>query len=217
MSVTTDEEIAKLEITTKLFRIRRTTLEMLKDRGYMVDKKEMKMTKQEFIDKFGMSPKREELIIQTQKGDESDDPSDRIFVIFPEVSKKVGCSVMKECVLKMDTEKVSRAILVIQHGLTPQAKAVIGEVAKKYRMETFQDSELLVNINEHELVPKHEVLTSKEENELLEKYKVKRAQLPRMLVTDPIARYFGLKMGQIVKITRKSETAGTYITYRCVF
>lgn len=40
-----------------------------------------------------------------------------------------------------------------------------------------QDSELLVNINEHELVPKHEVLTSKEENELLEKYKVKRAQV----------------------------------------
>lgn len=51
---------------------------MLKDRGYEVDEKEMKMTKQEFIDKFGMSPKREELIISTQIGDESDDPSDRV-------------------------------------------------------------------------------------------------------------------------------------------
>merc|ERR1719400_274847 len=80
-------------------------------------------------------------------------------------------------------------------------------MAPKYILEQFLESELLINITEHELVPEHVVMTTDEKQELLN-----RNQLMRIQAGDPVARYFGLKRGQVVKIIRSSETAGRYIS-----
>ena len=106
------------------------------------------------------------------------------------------------------------AILIGRVPLTSICEKQIGFLHETVHIEYFQEEDLIINITQHELVPKHIVLSSEEKKELLKRYRVKESQLPKILIQDPIAKYFGLRRGQVVKIIRPSETAGKYVTYR---
>ncbi|KAH7718079.1 RPB-5 protein [Aphelenchoides avenae] len=201
----------------KLWRVRKTVMQMCHDRGYLVTQEELDQTLENFKETFGDKPSerrpaRSELTILVAH---NDDPTDQMFVFFPE-DPKIGIKTIKAVCQQMQEQNITRAIIVVQTGMTPSAKQAIVDMAPKYTLEQFLESELMVNITEHELVPEHVVMTQDEKQELLSRYKLKDSQLPRIQISDPVARYFGLKRGQVVKIIRPSETAGRYITYRHV-
>ena len=71
-------------------------------------------------------------------------------------------------------------------------------------------------IEEHSLVPKHTKLSDKEKKDLLEKYQITWMQLPKISIKDPVAKNLNAKVGDVLKIVRRSATAGESIFYRCV-
>ncbi len=73
-----------------------------------------------------------------------------------------------------------------------------------------------LNIKKHELVAKHEILKEEEKEMVLQKYGITLKQLPRILVTDPQIKVLEGKIGDVVKITRMSQSAGEAVYYRVV-
>jgi len=73
-----------------------------------------------------------------------------------------------------------------------------------------------IDILKHELVPRHEILTAAEKKELLEKMNISEKQLPKILDSDPVIKKIEAKVGDVIKITRKSPTSGETVYYRLV-
>jgi len=72
------------------------------------------------------------------------------------------------------------------------------------------------NVLEHDLVPDHILLNEDEIQELLNKYKITKGQLPKIKTSDVVVKQLGAQPGDVLKIIRKSLTAGKAVAYRLV-
>lgn len=115
-------------------------------------------------------------------------------------------------------QNIPHTLLIFKEPLTSQnAKPLIEAAAKGLRIEIFELKELLFNVSRHELVPKHQKVNDENAiKDILAMAKIKsKTLLPIILKTDPMARYLGLRTGDVVRITRPSPTSGIYVHYRC--
>jgi DNA-directed RNA polymerase subunit H len=71
-------------------------------------------------------------------------------------------------------------------------------------------------IKNHVLVPKHTKLSVKEKEELFKKYNISLKELPKIKKDDPAIANLDVKEGDVIKITRISDTAGEIEFYRGV-
>jgi DNA-directed RNA polymerase subunit H len=72
------------------------------------------------------------------------------------------------------------------------------------------------DILKHKLVPDHTILSKTEMNKILKQLNIHQEQLPKIKSDDPVVKDIDAKPGDILKITRKSHTAGKFVTYRLV-
>ncbi|UCC59130.1 MAG: DNA-directed RNA polymerase subunit H [Candidatus Bathyarchaeum sp.] len=112
----------------------------------------------------------------------------------------------------MDDAKVEKGIIVTIGKYTHTAKTR----SKKFGIELIPKIFPSFNVFDHDFVSKHEILTPEERKMILEKYKVQPYQLPRIKASDPAIIAVGANPGDVVRVIRKSATAGKYVAYRYV-
>ena len=141
-------------------------------------------------------------------------PTDKLLVYFiydPKVSVK-HVKNMKDLLV----DEYKTLILVYKSVITAFAKQFIVTDINNIFVQAFSETELSFNITKHHLVPRHETLSTDEKRSVMRQYKASLKHFPLLLSTDPVARYYGLLPGAMVRITRNSPTAGEYVLYRVV-
>lgn len=179
-----------------------TVLEMLQDRG--IDTKGV--TKQNLADVLSADPYKQ--IVEVVVG--------KIKVIWY-TPQKIKTADVKE-ILEDDIKNNNiHDLYILIMNESPTTNNMKSLQNLDIKMEIHLVKRLLFNITQHSLVPKHEVIRDKADvDALVSQYNLKnKYQLPIILKSDPIARYYGLKPGDVVRITRVSESAGKYTAYRC--
>lgn len=112
-------------------------------------------------------------------------------------------------------------VLVLGEPPAPAVVQVMAERDKELQargasLQHFTIDELQINPARHVLVPKHERLDEPAVQKLMQDYQIRgKNQLPVILKTDVMARWLGLKHGDVVRITRHNENSGRYFYYRC--
>lgn len=141
----------------------------------------------------------------------------RILVYFVSAAK-VSVKKIKEIkdLIEEDSRDFYCLILVYKGSITSFAKQFITTDVNNVLVQVFSEKELAFNITKHSLVPAHKLLSEVEKQEVIKRYKTKSKNFPDLLCTDPVSKYHGFVPGNMIQITRKSPTAGTYVSYRVV-
>lgn len=135
-----------------------------------------------------------------------------------EMAEARGCDPL--CVALCDAPRPSKAVLrnlldgqpgtqvvvLTKHTTVPDA---VFELARELKVEVFAEGELQCNILQHADVARHA---------LVAQAPFPSAQLPKMLSTDPVARFFGAQPGQVFSITYDTMVTpgGAYVEHRVV-
>jgi DNA-directed RNA polymerase subunit H len=124
----------------------------------------------------------------------------------------VGIASINRLQKAMKDAEVERGIIVTDGRYTHAVK----QGAKKRKIELLPKTFPAFDLFEHDIVPLHKILEEEEKQQLLSRYRVHPYQLPQVTSSDPAVKAIGARPGDILRIIRKSPTAGEHVAYRYV-
>jgi len=111
--------------------------------------------------------------------------------------------------------------LDLTHGIAVAVKKFNHSVYKAeafhptMKLEKFDYDELNKNVVQHFLQPGFDHLTNRERNQEIRDHGIQMTQMPRMSHVDPVARFYGARVGDVFRIRRQTRV-GLQISFRAV-
>jgi len=110
----------------------------------------------------------------------------------------------------LQKEKINHGLIVFDGIPTPAVKNVIGNTPNlDINIELFDVNDLQFNITKHRLVPLHIPLDKEDAKEFKQKYGM---DIPVLLRSDPVSRFYDFAKGDIIKIIRRNG----FVSFRIV-
>jgi DNA-directed RNA polymerase subunit H (RpoH/RPB5) len=103
--------------------------------------------------------------------------------------------------------------ILIVNDIMPKAKK---QVSDSRGFEVFTIMEVIRDITEHDLIPKHILLSKEDADKLMNEYQIQKKDMGRILIDDPMARYLYAQKDDIIQIIRYSINSGYSTYYRLV-
>lgn len=138
-------------------------------------------------------------------------PNDgELICVFKKIINKPDTDEVKEIFKILNDKKINHGLIIIENEPTNCATKTISQnkiIGTK--VEIFRVDCLQFNITKHSLYCPHKQLSVKESIEFKKKW---GDNLPLILRTDPVCKFFNFQSGRIIEITRENN----YVSYRLV-
>ena len=142
-----------------------------------------------------------------------------ILVIFSEKGRLTE-NVLQSYITFAEENKYTHGTIIV--SLIPPSENILGSI-RAYNadstnpfLQIFDIRRLQFDITTHRKVPRHRVITKEEVLKIEKKFNItnSKKQLPWIDSQDAMAKWIGARPGDIVEITRFSESAGDTLYYR---
>lgn len=188
-----------------LLKVRKTIIEMLKDRSYNVDNETANVD----IDQFVAMYDNENINFTVD---------DKIHIYFYNENKSFGKKDLTTIYSKVKTEvgDAIRLMIIINGKCIESIRNELNNLEYQ-NVEIFTQDQLQFNITKNYLVPKHVLLSEKEKQEVYKKYNTNSNDVfQKICKNDPVAQYYAMKKDDMCKIIRSSPSSGICVSYRVV-
>lgn len=216
----------------RLFDIKKTQLEMIQDRGYLVAAEEAPILEMNlagfvnYVNTLATQLKRSprSALSRSYEAKDAQGNTVRTMLVYyggktnPQ-QKQVSADIVREFIRLVQTYKVNEAVLIVDAPLSSTADQELS-VLTLTKWQVFFDSELTYNPTRHVDTPRHELLPPDVAAAKLIEMKATVATTGIIRIDDPVIRYYGWQAGGLVRIHRDDRAvsilAPKSINYRVI-
>lgn len=201
----------------RLFDIKKTQLEMVRDRGYEIGAEEniFAMNLEQFSSYVAELSSVNKMVGRSSlsrlyNSKENSEGVQRIMLVqyagkANAQQKQVPSKVVTQFLSTIERFGVTEAVLIIDAPLSSTGSKALLDL-KLVKWQVFNDSDLTYNPSTHVDTARHELLSPEEARHKLVEMKVDISKLLIIKVDDPICKYYGWSSGGIVRVHRNDSS-----------